>query len=771
MKNAAPQNRTAGELHAARLRRSRERTDRFFALLFVLQGLGALVVAAISTPPSWPSGMLQPIWAALLFGTAVNLPAALLAAFRSGEPSTRYFVAVAQMLSSAFLLRLTGGGFETHFHTFGSLALLALHRDPRLLILATGLAAADSVLPGLFALPSASAPPAPPLWLEHTSWLIFETAFLLVAIRLSLRETTAASVAQARLERLQVRTAELSRENEFHQIVLDTLQAGIIACDAEGIPTLKNHVVRQMLAWRDGKPEISSEAGSAGDLWLHDAAGHHLTELDELPLIRALHGEPVRDVEITVAPPDGPRRTTLVSGQAIIDAKGTKLGAVLVFHDITDRKRAETELREAKETAEAAVRARSEFLARMSHEIRTPMNGVMGMTDLLLSGTMTPEQRDQAETIRACGESMLTVINDILDFSKIDAGKMNFEEIDFDLRQVINGTLEMFSPAARNKGLTLSASIAPNVRTGRRGDPLRLRQILTNLTGNAIKFTPRGSISLTVSLAGDGEETDLLEFAVTDTGIGIRPEDCEHLFDPFTQVDGSTTRKFGGTGLGLAICRQLVENMGGQISASSQPGHGSTFRFTARLAASEVLPSGRASRCALDTAKAPGPLRILVAEDNPVNQKVALGLLKKIGYQATAVSNGKMALEALTREDYDIVFMDCQMPEMDGYAATAEIRRREGLSQPWIIALTANTMAGDRESCLAAGMDDYVAKPIRPEALAASISRSPLHKTTGGGFAADAENAIRHMGEATRLLRLKRRGLSAAAGLTSAPQP
>ena len=781
MRNA-PRNSRARAIYGEQVQRCHQRTDRLFSLLFVFQWLGAFAIALLYTPRVWSAGPeYLPLWVALI--SVVNLPPALLAWQRPGKTSTRYVVAVAQMLSSALLIHLCGGRIETHFHVFGSLALLAFYREPRLLWLATGIVAADHLLRGMFLPYSVYGTMASSVWrtLEHTGWVLFENIFLLVAIRQSLRETALSSVVQARLEesrgrteaRVQARTAELAQKNQFLEVLLNTIQAGIVACDAQGNITLRNRVLRRIQGWSEIALEVDLPEVSLQDLGLHDASGRPLNQRHELPLDRALRGELVQDEEIVVVAKGRRPRTTLASGQAIHGANGEKLGAVLVFHDITERKQAECDLRKAKETAEAAVQARSEFLARMSHEIRTPMNGVMGMTDLLLSSAMTAEQRDWAEMIRASGESLLTIINDVLDFSKIDAGKMTFNETEFDLEAVVEGTLEMFSLAARNKGLALTANISPEVMPGRRGDPVRLQQVLTNLIGNAIKFTGEGSVSLTVSSPKGSRDPSLLEFTVTDTGIGLRAEDRQRLFHPFTQVDGSTTRKFGGTGLGLAICRQLVEMMDGTIEAAGQPGQGSTFRFTVRL---EAFGSRRAPRPPAEIGaetRLPGPLRILVAEDNPVNQKVALGLLKKIGYRAEAVPNGRQALEALSRDAYDIVFMDCQMPEMDGYEATAEIRRKEGAAQhTWIIALTANTMSGDREACLAAGMDDYVAKPIRPEALAASISRSPVHHSAAPEperFTTEAELAIQRMGEATRLLRQRRKSFAGESALTTPP--
>lgn len=770
-------------IYAGQLRGCHERTDQLFSLLFVFQWLAAIAIASIYALRTWPgeAGLIRDhVLAAIFIGGLVNLAPAMLAWLRPGETRTRYCVAAAQMFSSALLIHLSGGRTETHFHIFGSLALLAFYRETRILYLATSIVVIEHLLRGFF-LPlwvSGAVSASPWTTLEHIGWVLFENAFLWIAIRQSLRETKKSAAAQAALEEAKVKTeasvasrsVELAEKNQFLEVLLNTIQAGIVACDAKGNVTLMNRFLRRM----HGLPETGAGMPASEillqDLGLHNAGGDPILRPEETPLFRALHGEIVRDMEIVAAPNGHQPRTMLASGQAIVDTNGNKLGAVIVFHDISERKQAECELRKAKETAEAAVRARSEFLARMSHEIRTPMNGVMGMTELLLSSVTDREQRDRIETIRASGETLLTIINDILDFSKIDAGEMSFEEIAFNLGDAVNSTLKMFAHSAKKKGLTLTSSIAPDIRLGRRGDPVRLRQILTNLVGNAIKFTSHGGISIAVRLPEDNRDADLVEFVVDDTGIGIRPEDCQRLFHAFVQADGSTTRRFGGTGLGLTICRQLVEKMGGIIEAVGVPGKGSTFRFTARLPAIEAPRTPPSAMNPRDEAKTSGPLRILVAEDNPVNRKVALGMLRRIGYAAEAVPNGKQVIEALTREPFDIVFMDCQMPEMDGYEATEAIRRKEGASHhTWIIALTANTMVGDREACIAAGMDDYVAKPLRPEALAASISRSPVHKPPvqgSGDFSSDAEDAMRRMGEATRQLRLRRKDITGSLGIT-----
>ncbi len=565
---------------------------------------------------------------------------------------------------------------------------------------------------------------------------------------------------------------------------------------------------------------------------------------------------------------DGTWRHVENVGTNLLDEPSVR-GLVLNTRDVSERTRIEAELERARDAALASARLKSEFLANMSHEIRTPMNGVLGMTSLLRDSELTPEQREFAETAHSCADSLLTLINDILDFSKIEAGKLSFEVLDFDLWSTIDGAFDLVAGRAHSKGLELAAFVGADVPTNLRGDPGRVQQVLTNLVGNAVKFTERGEIVVSVSAVEETAREVTVRVAVRDTGIGIAPEAQQRLFDAFTQADGSTTRRYGGTGLGLAISRQLVKLMNGEIGVESQLGQGSTFWFTVRfekqaqpatpvppgpdLAGARVLivdgcetvgravrqlasawcgvvdhaggrdealamlrreaGAGRAYDVAIvdmsaaerdglelvrtiredesleatrivglaplghrahlraggvathltkppkrsqlrrcleaavsgvaDTPAGLGPsappraaigrdqhtreaeaTRVLIVEDNPVNRMVVVRRLERSGYAVDVAVNGLEALDALAKAGYDLVLMDCQMPEMDGYSATEEIRRREGAStHTTIIAMTANALEGDRDLCLAAGMDDYISKPIDWDELRATLAR------------------------------------------------
>ena len=535
-------------------------------------------------------------------------------------------------------------------------------------------------------------------------------------------------------------------EKQKLQAVTDTIADGLYVMDPQGIVTLTNPALTDLLGFN-----ASELLGHIGHDVFHAHGGEngHLP-LAQCPIYSAVHRGGGFFGEQTFRRKDGSLLLVEASSQAILSDDLNIIGSVTAFRDITRRKETENALVDARIAAEDANRAKSEFLANMSHEIRTPMNGVIGMTELALNTDLSDEQREYLQIVKSSSEALLTLLNDILDFSKIEAGKLLIEHISFDLWRTVDDTLKTLALRAHGKGLELTSDIAPELPPFLLGDPGRIRQILVNLIGNAIKFTEAGHIVIRVegvsgvsgNQAAVGQDEALgVHFSVTDSGIGIPPEKLDSIFEAFSQEDSSITRKYGGTGLGLTISARLSEMLGGRLWVESEVGRGSTFHFTAYFARVQPVPAPTAGPLPKDQASlAPQPLQkdkalpleVLLVEDHPTNQVLATKLLERWGHRVSVAENGLLGVEAIAARRFDVILMDMMMPVMDGLEATRQIRAAEqasGAPRTPIIAMTANAMQGDREICIEAGMDDYLAKPIKSQELQQMVqhygSRAP----------------------------------------------
>ncbi|MDD4651892.1 MAG: ATP-binding protein [Methanothrix sp.] len=512
--------------------------------------------------------------------------------------------------------------------------------------------------------------------------------------------------------------------------IIDFLPDATVVIDKEGKVISWNQSMEKMTGVKSdqilGKGDYEYAIPFYGErrpTLINAVRGHHQNLETKYKAIKELEDHTLA-AETYIPNLRGNETYLLGSASALYDSEGNYWGAIETIRDITERKHAEEDLERAKERAESATLAKTEFLANMSHEIRTPMNAIIGMTGLLLDENLTQNQKQDVEIIRRSGDTLLTIINNILDLTKIEAGMMELERQSFNLRDCLEVSLDMVAIDAKKKGLVTEYAIEDSVPTMILGDPTRINQILINLLNNAVKFTEKGGIMITVSGSMEDSGNCKIHFAVTDTGIGIPEDKKMNLFESFRQVDASTARRYGGSGLGLAISKRLAEMMGGEIWVESVSGTGSTFHFTivaepTSFDAIEIDHPASTVEMQEDLDK---NLSILLAEDNLINQIVTQKMLSKLGYRSDVAANGFEVLQALERQHYDVVLMDVQMPEMDGLEAARVIRQRwADEKRPVIVAMTASALKGDREECLAAGMDDYVSKPVKIEMLRTAL--------------------------------------------------
>ncbi len=537
------------------------------------------------------------------------------------------------------------------------------------------------------------------------------------------RRDTALQAAQSELEkRVEERTHELQQEisertqaekkleerTAYLNALIENSPVAIVGHDSQDVVQMCNPAFEHMFHYR----QEDVVGAKLDDLIMTEELASEVVSITD----RVLKGESVH-LTTRRRRRDGTLLDVDVHGVPLMIG-GKLLGAFGLYQDITERKRAEEELRKAKEAAEAASRAKSEFLANMSHEIRTPMNGIMGMTELALDTELTLDQREYLAMVKASADSLLRVINDILDFSKIEAGKLDMDRVEFNVRDILGETLRALAIRAHRKGLELSYRVEPAVPARLLGDPGRLRQLIVNLVGNAIKFTNSGEVVVGVEIESMSSDAVRLHFVASDTGIGISPEKQKQIFEAFEQADNSTTRRYGGTGLGLAISRRLVELMGGRLSVQSEPGQGSAFNFTADFGRLEAPPEQAPAGSTVNLENLP----VLVVDDNATNRRILEEMLRSWRMAPSGEENGGSALAALERasgagKPFPLVLLDAQMPRMDGFAVAEQIRRRPELAGATIMMLTSDRQRGDTERCRALGVAAYLIKPIMQSEL------------------------------------------------------
>lgn len=717
------------------------RIDRMFAVLMIVQWIGAIGAAICIAPRTWSgsdSSTHPHLWLALIGGGALASLPIWMAWRHPGKTITRYVIAVAQVLFSSLLIQVTGGRLETHFHVFGSLAFLAAYRDRGLLAVATIVVAADHFIRGVFWPESifGIATADRWRWVEHSGWVLFEDLFLFITIRKSTEEMQHNSLQTALSEKhhadLERYSNQLHRSFEKEQSIIEGSLDVVVELDSAGILLSWNRHAERLFGW--------SAAEAIGQRFdeLAIPANDRRQYLDGLKRLAQSPAGPAYRQQFEMECTDRRGRIFAVE-LAIVAIEGVedKTTFCAFVRDITERKSHERELQVAMEEAEAANRIKGEFLANMSHEIRTPLNSILGFAELLVRDVDEDERmrRDYADTIRTSARHLLELINNVLDLSKIEAGKMQVERTRFSPHQLIAEVVSLLRVRAAEKGIVLDYRWDSPIPETVVSDPHRLRQLLINLVGNAIKFTEQGSVMIVASTKQADEGSRLL-LEVRDTGIGIDAAKLEDVFQPFVQADSSMTRRYGGTGLGLAICKNITAALDGELTVASELGKGTTFkaniavgdlRRVKMLSVAPASTTGDYVDLCPSAANLQG-VRVLLADDGETNRKLIHVFLARHGAIVEAVENGEMACQLALHEPFDIVLMDMQMPQMDGYAATRKLRSL-GFNKP-IIALTAHAMKGDREKCTYAGCSGYLSKPVNVDDLIrevqAAVGGDPL---------------------------------------------
>ena len=721
---AAAIEQRAATLAAEHERRCTVDTDRLFVRIMLLQWAAALCAALWLSPRAWAgatSSVHLHVWAALFLGGTITLFPVALAHFYPGERSTRHVVALGQMLMSALLIHLTGGRLETHFHVFGSLALLAFYRDWRVLVTASLVVVLHHFGWGAFWPQSVygALSASPWRWVEHAGWVLFENTFLVIAIFQSRREMLALAERQAELETAQAeteriverRTSELRASELRFRTLAAAAPIGISQTDEEGNCTYVNPHWSALSGFT-----VEETLGQSWNVAIHPDD----RELVLQSWMRAAQLGVEWTEQFRLQRPDGEIRWVRGHASMIPRSEHAPGGYVGTTEDITALREVEAALKSAHDAALEANRAKSEFLATMSHEIRTPLNAIIGSADLLWETTLTEEQAEYVGMFRRAGGTLLAVINDILDLSKIEAGHLELDPIPFDLSDLVEQTAQFVAARAHEKGVELVCSVDADLPAHVVGDSTRIRQVLLNLLGNAIKFTARGEIALTVTRDPDATSPWGLRFAVRDTGIGIPADKLTSIFASFTQADSSTTRKFGGTGLGLTISKRLVELMDGRLWVESCPGQGSTFTFTLALPAAEGPRTLPVAPVELNG------MRALIVDDNETNRRILQEFLSGWGMRVNTVESGAAAIAALegattAGAPYRLILLDCRMPEMDGFEVAAALGRSTSVAHATIMMLTSDARGGDIARSRALGLDSYLVKPVKRAELYRAI--------------------------------------------------